>query len=199
VNRWLEGEMAGAQSVADLPQFASALAGFLSVLQRLDASDGPLSGPHNFYRGGPLTVYDAETRQAADELRSELDFTAVLNVWDTALQTSWQRPPVWVHGDVAVGNLLVQEGQLSAVIDFGCLGVGDPACDLVMAWTLFSGESRAAFRTGLKLDEGTWARARGWALWKGLITLAEHRGTHHSKESEARRVLEEVLADHQNN
>jgi aminoglycoside phosphotransferase (APT) family kinase protein len=198
VYRWLEGENPGAGSVADLPQFASALAGFLKTLQHLDASDGPLFGPHNFYRGGPLTVYDAETRQAAALLEGELDVAVVLDIWETALQTSWQRAPVWVHGDMAVGNLLVQDGRLNAVIDFGCLGVGDPACDLVIAWTLFSGESRAAFRAGLDLDTSTWARARGWALWKGLITVAEYRGTQHPKELEARRVLAEVLADHQN-
>lgn len=197
VYRWLKGENASPESIADLPQFAAALAGFLNTLQSLDASSGPLYGPHNFYRGGPLTVYDAEARQAAAELSSELDFGAVLDIWETALATTWQRAPVWVHGDVSAGNLLVQEGRLCAVIDFGCLGVGDPACDLVIAWTLFSGGSLDAFRAGLDLEGGTWARARGWALWKGLITLAECRGTQHPKELEARRVLAEVLADQQ--
>ncbi len=72
---------------------------------------------------------------------------------------------MWFHGDMAVNNLLVHEGRLVGVIDFGCCGVGDPACDLVLAWTLFSGESRAVFRAGLAADTRLWARARGWAVW----------------------------------
>ena len=78
---------------------------------------------------------------------------------------------MWFHGDIAMGNLLVRDGALAAVIDFGTCGVGDPACDLVIAWTLFEGDSRTAFRREVGLDEATWARARGWALWKALITL----------------------------
>lgn len=95
---------------------------------------------------------------------------------------------------MAGGNLLVNDGKLSAVIDFGVSGVGDPACDLTIAWTLFSGRSREAFRAALPLDEGAWARGRGWALWKALITLAEHRHTDATKASAARRVLAEVVS-----
>lgn len=194
VYRWLEGETAAAGRIADLPEFAAALAGFLAALQAVDPADGPPPGPHNCSRGGSLTVYDAETRQALRTLSDELDPHALAAVWETALASAWPGPPVWVHGDVAAGNLLVRDGRLSAVIDFGCLGVGDPACDLVMAWTFFSGESRGAFRAALTLDAGTWARARGWALWKALITVAEYRETNPIKAEEARRVLREVLA-----
>jgi aminoglycoside phosphotransferase (APT) family kinase protein len=91
-------------------------------------------------------------------------------MWETALRTSWPKPPVWFHGDVAAGNLLVRDGRLAAVIDFGTSGVGDPACDLVLAWTMLSGDSRAVFRETLGLDDDTWDRGRGWALWKALIT-----------------------------
>ena len=87
------------------------------------------------------------------------------------MASTWTGPPVWVHGDVTASNLLVLDGRLAAVIDFGCAAVGDPACDLAIAWTFLFGESRDAFRERLPLDEGTWARARGWALWKALITL----------------------------
>jgi aminoglycoside phosphotransferase (APT) family kinase protein len=104
----------------------------------------------------------------------------------------WSRPPVWFHGDVAAANLLVRDGRLSAVIDFGCCGVGDPTCDLAIAWTLFSGASRAAFRAALPLDQEAWARGRGWALWKALITLAEYRYTDDEKAEAARRVLNET-------
>jgi len=92
-------------------------------------------------------------------------------VWDSAMASRWTADPVWLHGDVAAGNLLVRDGRLSAVIDFGGTAVGDPDCDLAIAWTLLSGRSRQTFRAGLRLDPGTWARGRGWALWKALITL----------------------------
>ena len=196
VYRWLEGEHATIERIADLHQFATTLAHFLTALQRIDPADGPPPGPHNFYRGGPLTIYDDETRQSIAALDGKLDTDAATAVWESALEATWRGSPVWIHGDVAAGNLLVKNGRLSAVIDFGCSAVGDPACDLVIAWTLLSGESREAFRAALPLDEATWARGRGWALWKGLITLAEHLNTNPSKAGEARRVIDEVLADH---
>src|ERR687894_359133 len=172
IYRWLEGETASVERIADLRQFATELARFLTVLQRIDAAGGPPPGRHNFFRGGPLTVYDAETRQALAALEGKIDTDAASAVWEAALTASWHGSPVWLHGDVAAGNLLVKGGRLSAVIDFGTSGVGDPSCDLAIAWTLFGGESRAAFRAALRLDEATWARGRGWTLWKGLITLA---------------------------
>lgn len=103
---------------------------------------------------------------------------------------------MWFHGDIASGNLLIKDGRLAAVIDFGTSGVGDPACDLVIAWTMFSGESREAFRSAVAQDSDTWARARGWALWKALITLADHIDTNESRAAVNRRVIAEVLADH---
>ena len=93
-------------------------------------------------------------------------------MWEDALAATWRGKPVWVHGDVAASNLLVRNGRLGAVIDFGSSGIGDPACDVTIAWTLFSGESREAFRAALPVDAATWARGRGWALWKALITFA---------------------------
>ncbi|HEY2552807.1 MAG TPA: phosphotransferase [Streptosporangiaceae bacterium] len=94
-------------------------------------------------------------------------------MWDAALDSDWERPAVWVHGDVAPSNVLVADGRLAAVLDFGCCAVGDPACDLTMAWTAFGDRSRLAFRSRLALDDGTWRRARGWALWKALVTAAQ--------------------------
>jgi aminoglycoside phosphotransferase (APT) family kinase protein len=94
--------------------------------------------------------------------------------------------------------VLVSQGRLAAVIDFGCLGVGDPACDLAIAWTFFAGESREAFRSTLPLDAATWARGRGWALWKSLITLAQPAATDLLDAGQARKVIAEVIADHQN-
>jgi aminoglycoside phosphotransferase (APT) family kinase protein len=193
IYRWLAGETAAMERIADPRQFAAALAAFLVALQRIDAGDGPPPGPHNFFRGGSLTVYDGETRQAIAALGDTVDAERAAAVWETALATTWRGSPVWVHGDVSAGNLLVEEGRLSAVIDFGSSGVGDPACDLAIAWTLFTGASRETFRAGLSLDDATWARGRGWTLWKALITLADPHNPH---ASEARRVLAEVLDDH---
>ena len=197
IYRWLDGKPATIAPIADLPAFATALAQFLTALERIDATGGPAAGPHNFYRGGPLTVYDAETRQAIAALDGQIDAAAAPAVWETALQATWHGPPVWVHGDVASGNLLVAAGRLSAVIDFGSSGVGDPACDLTIAWTFFSGESREAFRAGMPLDNATWARARGWALWKALITLVPILHTDPVKAAEPRRVIDAVLAEHE--
>ena len=193
---WLEGENAAHVHIADLPQLAADLGQFLSVLHTLEDEGGPAPGPDNFFRGGPLKVYDAETRQALAQLRGEVNNTAAEQVWKAALSATWTAPPVWFHGDVSAGNLLTQRGRLSAVIDFGCAGVGDPACDLTIAWTLFSGKSRDTFKASLPADADTWARARGWALWKALITLAESLHTDALKAQAARRVVAEVLNDH---
>jgi aminoglycoside phosphotransferase (APT) family kinase protein len=169
---WLPGTPAMTAPVPDRAAFAAELAAFLAALYRIDPSGGPGPGEHNFYRGGPLTVYDAETRQALRALDGEIDTARAARVWEQALAATWHGSPVWFHGDVAEGNLLVDQGRLCAVIDFGTSGVGDPACDTVIAWTYFSGDSRRVFRSLLPVDEATWARGRGWALWKAMIVLA---------------------------
>lgn len=192
---WLEGDTATPERIADLEQFARDLAHFLSALYRLDAAGGPPPGAHSFYRGASPSAYDAETRQALETLEGEIDTDTARAVWDEALASTWQGAPVWFHGDIAWGNLLVREGRLSAVIDFGILGVGDPACDLASAWTLFDGESRRIFREALGFDAGTWARGRGWALWKALVTLEGWLESDTLKAAEARRVIGEVLSD----
>ncbi len=195
VYRWLEGETAAIGRIADLRQFAISLAQFLTALQRIDVTAGPKPGPDNFFRGGPLTVYDEETRQAIEILDGKIDTDAVTDVWEASLASTWSAAPVWLHGDVSAENLLVEKGHLSAVIDFGCAAVGDPACDLSIAWTLLTGESRESFRAALPLDYATWARGRGWALWKALITVC--RTPNHSLERrKSQLVINEVLADH---
>ena len=174
VYRWLDGEPAATARVGDLTGFATTLAGFLSALGRCDATGGPEPGRHNFFRGGPLATYEREALEAIDALGDEVPRDDVLRAWEAAMSTTWDRDPVWFHGDVAVGNLLVRDGRLAAVIDFGTSGVGDPACDMVIAWTFLSGPSRDRFRAELGVDPGTWSRGRGWALWKALITLVGH-------------------------
>jgi aminoglycoside phosphotransferase (APT) family kinase protein len=196
VRRWLEGVTAGVDTVPDLTAFAADLAEFVLALQRVETGDGPRAGAHSFHRGAPPAHYDEETRAALDRLDGHVDVTACTAVWDAALASTWEGPDVWFHGDIAAGNLLVRNGQLAAVIDFGTSGVGDPACDLVIAWTLFDGASRQAFRKAVGQDEGTWARARGWALWKALITLVDDIDGDPTAVAGNQRVIARVLDDH---
>ena len=194
VYRWIEGETVARERIGDLKTFATGLADFLIALQRIDTTDGPRPGPHNFYRGGALTTYDAEARQAIAVLKGKLDTEAATKVWDLALKTTWDRPPVWLHGDISAGNLLIDKGRLSAIIDFGMVGVGDPACDLSVAWTLCGGESRRVFRAMLPLDPGTWARGRAWTLWKALIVAAGLTETNAVEAARPWSVIDEVLS-----
>ncbi len=195
--RWLAGENATIERIADLRQAAVALAQFLAALQRIDPTGGPPPGAHNFGRGMPLAMRDADTRAAIATLDSMLDTDEVTAAWNAALEAPASHGPlVWIHGDLGAGNLLVERGQLSAVIDFGGLGVGDPACDTMVAWTLLSGESRDVFRAALSIDDAIWARGRGWALSVALIALPYYLDTNPVIVGMARRAIEEVLADH---
>jgi aminoglycoside phosphotransferase (APT) family kinase protein len=197
VRRWIDGRPATEERVADMAVFADDLARFLVALWNADVPGGPAAGAHSFHRGGDLAVYDRETRAALATLGRRVDRSAAAMVWEAALAATATQPPVWFHGDVAAGNLLVDDpGRLSAVIDFGTSGVGDPACDLVIAWTLFEGPSREIFRRRTALDGGAWARATGWALWKALITLAAPDAAPADRAGSAR-TLERVLADRQ--
>lgn len=196
INRWLKGESAATAPVTDLPAFASDLAKFLAALERIDATGGPLAGAHSFHRGGHLDVYDSETREAIEALKGTVDVHTARQIWETALSTVWQGSPVWIHGDVSVGNLLVNKGKLSAVIDFGQLAVGDPACDLAIAWTFFKGKSRDVFRETIQLDADTWERGRAWTLWKALISLAALVNSRPVEARQWKNIIDEVITDH---
>jgi aminoglycoside phosphotransferase (APT) family kinase protein len=193
VYRWIEGETVAAAAELDLNTLAKDLADVLAALQSIDSIGGPRPGADNFYRGGDLKVYDTQARQALILLKDRIDTKAALEIWEAGLATTWDNVPVWVHGDISVGNLLVYNGRLSAVIDFGQLAVGDPACDLIIAWTFFRGESRNIFREKLQLDVGTWARARAWALWKASIVLSGLTDTNVIEAKQAYNTLKEVL------
>ena len=148
------------------------LAHFLNALQKIDRTGGPLPKPHDFVHISGLAAYDNQMRQAIHILRDKIDSNIASEIWQKGLKTTWQYPPVWVHGDISSGNILVDKDKLCAIIDFGGLGIGDPACDLVIAWKFFDKKSRDIFRTKLHLDESTWSRGRAWALWKSLIIAA---------------------------
>jgi aminoglycoside phosphotransferase (APT) family kinase protein len=198
VYRWLEGETATVERMSDPVRSAAELGGFLTALRRIDTAGGPLSGTGNSSRGVPLAARDELTREAIAALDGEVDVEAVTSAWESALRAPrWSGPPVWVHGDLSSGNLLLRQGRLAAVIDFGSLAVGDPAVDSLVAWNLFSGESREAFRAAQALDDAAWARGRGWALSVALIALPYYLHTDPGIVADSRRVVAEVLADHQ--
>ncbi len=179
----------------DPSEAARTLARFLSALQQIDATGGPPAGDHNV-RGQPLIERDAATREAIAALGGLIDGAMAVRAWEAALAApDWSGAPVWFHGDLLPGNVLVEDGRLRAVIDWSGLAVGDPACDLMMAWGLFSGESRAAFQDALGVDEATWARARGHALSQALIFIPYYLTTNPVGVRNARRMLDAVLAD----
>jgi aminoglycoside phosphotransferase (APT) family kinase protein len=166
VYRWLPGENLRLEEIADPVRAAVGLAGFLLALQGIDTAGGPLAAEHGL-RGVPLATRDWATRKAIGQLRRMIDVAAALGVWEAALEADeWEGEPVWFHGDMLPGNLLFETGRLRAVIDFGGLGVGDPAPDLMIAWNLFAGESRRAFREALGVDGATWARGGGRSGWR---------------------------------
>jgi aminoglycoside phosphotransferase (APT) family kinase protein len=191
VARWLPGEVATGERIADPRQAATDLARFVTALRRLDPTGAPPAG-----RGRPLATRDASVREAIVALDGTLDTGAVAAAWEAALEApAWEGPPVWSHGDLYDGNLLAQDGRLTGVIDWAGAGVGDPACDLIVAWSLFAGEARDAFRAGVEVDDATWARGRGWALSVALIALPYYRDTNPVMVANSEHRISEVLAE----
>ena len=197
VYRWLPGDNATLDRLADPAEAARDLARFVRALQAVDTTGGPRPEPGTFGRGVPLAVRDAGTREAIAACAGLIDTGAATAAWEAALAApEWRGPPVWLHGDLQSGNLLAVAGRLTAVIDFGALTVGDPACDLMVAWNLFTAETRAAFRDAMGVDDATWARGRGWGLSPALVALPYYRETNPGLAAIARHAIAEVLADH---
>lgn len=196
VYRWLEGDPAQPDELADSHDAARDLARFIVALQGIDPTGGPQSGVNNSSRGVPLAMRDAATRAAIAQLGNRVDAGAVTACWDAALAAPvWDRAPVWIHGDLSAGNLLMRQGRLHAVLDFGCLGVGDPACDLIIAWSVFGAATREVYRAALGVDDATWARGRGWALSVALIALPYYWDTNPVLVAAAQRSITALLAD----
>ncbi|WP_328649546.1 aminoglycoside phosphotransferase family protein [Amycolatopsis sp. NBC_00348] len=194
---WLEGEPASADRIADPVGFAADLADFLVALRSVDTTDAPRPGTHNWFRGSTLRTYDESARRALAKLTGHVDVDLAGEIWQTALAAHWDGAETWFHGDVAPGNLLLRNEKLAAVIDFGTCGAGDPACDVAIAWTLLTADGRRSFRERLSVDDAEWARGRGWALWKTLVTCAQTWGRDDHEAVNARRVLDEIFAEYQ--
>ncbi|MFB7224948.1 aminoglycoside phosphotransferase family protein [Streptomyces sp. NPDC056227] len=195
VYRWLDGDNAYDEPIVDLGHAAVELGRFVAALRQVDATGGPAS-----FRGGPVRTRDDDVRAAIRDLGADgtVDATAAGAVWEEVLRLpQWDGEPVWIHSDLLPGNLLVRKGRLSAVIDFGGLGIGDPACDMMVAWTLLSAETRDLFREAAAVDDGTWARGRGWALCFGLMAEHYYRVKNPVLASVGRRAMLQALADYQ--
>jgi aminoglycoside phosphotransferase (APT) family kinase protein len=203
VYRWLEGETATTEGLVDPIGAAAELAGFIAALQRIDPAGGPGPRWSNAFRGVPMgddrdsVASEARVRPKIEALKGVVDTDAVTAVWESALSApAWDRPPVWIHGDLGVGNLLSVDGRLSAVIDFGTLAVGDPAVDVLPAWNFLPPEARDTFRTVLGVDDATWARSRGWALAGSLPVLDDpFFNGHPERVARALGHLDELIAD----
>jgi len=195
VSRWLEGENPRPDGSVDLRRLAVDLAAFVLALQRIDTTEAP--APKRAQRGGPLALADQFTRDRAEQLRDDADVDALLAVWDAGVRAPmWDRPAVWVHGDLSDGNLLVRDGRLSGVIDWGGLIAGDPAVELMVAWNLFDVESRAVYRDALGfVDDAMWLRSRAWAASAAIQALPYYRDTNPDIVARSWRAVHEVLAD----
>ncbi|WP_242884793.1 aminoglycoside phosphotransferase family protein [Actinomadura litoris] len=191
VHRWLDGENPTPETLTDPVALAGDLAAFITALQAIDTDGGPRAA-----RTRPLVTQDEECRHALAELDGLVDVPAATAAWEATLEApNWSAPPVWVHADLMPGNLLTSGGRLSAVIDFATTGIGDPACDMIVAWYLLPAHAREAFRAELGVDDATWTRGRGWALSMALIQLPYYKDTNPSIAAQARHVIGEVLAE----
>jgi aminoglycoside phosphotransferase (APT) family kinase protein len=193
VRRWLPGETLDRAGGLYRPAVVEDVGELLVALTGVPPSPGPAAGAHSAYRGCPLEHYDTDVRTSLDALGDRVDAGRCRRVWAEALAATGERGPRWFHGDLAVGNLLAADGRLAAVIDFGTCGVGDPSCDLVIAWTFFTADERQVLRRVVGQPDDPWRRARGWALWKALLTMAHASSP--DEEAESTRVLAQVLDD----
>jgi aminoglycoside phosphotransferase (APT) family kinase protein len=195
IHSWLEGDDGWISPLEDLRRAATDLATFLIELHGIDASEGPRAGAHNHYRGVPLVDLDRSVRAAIAELGDRIDGRAVTRIWEQALDQTPSSKELWLHGDLQPGNLLSRRGSLSAVIDFGLLGVGDAASDLLPAWNLLARDTRDVFRGALQVDEPTWIRGEGWALYQALLALPFYWDTNPVMVRMSQRIIHEVLTD----
>ncbi|WP_455355120.1 aminoglycoside phosphotransferase family protein [Streptomyces sp. SYSU K217416] len=195
VYRWLTGENPEAGALSEPVLLARDLARFVAAMRSITLPGAPVA-----HRGGPVAALDAETRAAIEALREipqeDVDCDAAAAVWEDALRApGWNGPPVWLHADLMPGNLLVDGGRLTSVIDFGCTGVGDPACDLFPAWNLLPADARQVFREALGVDDATWNRGRARTLSQALIALPYYRRTNPAMAHNARHVIRAVLGE----
>lgn len=188
---WIQGVDAYSKPPSDFNQVAKDLALFIKALWEVATDNAPLSR-----RGLPLNTQDKLVCEAISSLKDTIDTNTISNIWQECLSVSnWNKPPVWLHADLLPSNLLLKNGKIHAVIDFGLTGIGDPACDLIPAWCLLDSNSRIIFKEYLGVDEDTWRRGKGWALSIALIIIPYYLNTNPVLVSVARRIIKEITHD----
>lgn len=193
--RWIEGESAATAALGTI-ETATTLARFIRTLQSLEPAEGLPAGSANGFRGAPLSTRDKQAREAIAALAQEIDAPAATRLWEQALAAPPHKGAAsWIHGDIHPGNVLTREGKLAAIIDWGQAAIGDPAVDLMPAWSMFSGAARAAFRKEIGADAPTWTRARGWTLSVSVIALSYYRDKNQTIAAATRRDITELLAE----
>jgi aminoglycoside phosphotransferase (APT) family kinase protein len=189
VYSWLHGETPDVHALHDPEELARQVAELIRALWVVELPDPPLTA-----RGSSLARWDEPTRAALAELEQAIDTKAAMTAWEKALATPpWHGQPVWLHGDLMPANLIVQGSRLTGVIDWGLLGLGDPAVDLAVAWNLLPAGARELLREDLRVDDATWERGRGWALWTGICILPYYRDTNPELVANAHFRIEQVL------
>jgi aminoglycoside phosphotransferase (APT) family kinase protein len=194
VCRWLDGENPTPGGLVDTARLAQDLAGFIRALQAIDASAA--AGQYTQGRGAPLSRWRATIGERLGWLADLDTIGPITAAWEAdAAAPAWEGPPVHLHGDLSVGNLLVRGGRLSGVIDWGCMSAGDPACELQVAWSLFDPAGRAAFKAAMAVDEATWTRGRAWGLAMGVLNVSYYRTRSPAIAAHGWRAIDAVLAD----
>ncbi|WP_169711816.1 phosphotransferase [Henriciella litoralis] len=194
---WLHGVSMDAAGHTATIEDANRLALFLLDLQGCPTRNAAKPAPDNHWRGVDLIQRNTVTEDAITTLSDEFDATALARVWSTALTADPCRPDdrTWIHGDLHPANLVVRDGAVTGVLDWGLSGLGDPACDLMAAYTVFSGQARDAFARATAASESVWMRARGWALSTAVVALAYYRGSDAPIVARSREVIGEILAE----
>lgn len=197
IYQWLPGKSINllTLTVQEKEQLAFDLAIFLKELQSITDVEGPQPGKHNWWRGDHVSVYTKAAQEQIVSLTNFIDTTKALDLWARASATQWSKNPVWIHGDFAIGNILLDNNKLSAIIDFGRFAIGDPACDLVIAYTYLSGKSREIFISEMNIDQETWLRARAWALWKATYELCQITDKNSLEAKLQKQIIDDVIQE----
>lgn len=204
IQRYIEGQSSNLilESI-DLNQFATELAKILKEfknIKNLDRENKLRPSPKNFFRGGDLIIYKSDIEQSLSILKDEqIDKVWINKIWKHAISVPWKGENLFVHGDIAQGNIIFNDNKLEGIIDFGTMACGDPACDLMMAWNTFTGESRAIFKKIVDYDNDTWIRGMAWTLWKGLLEISQTSKSNANDWKNPQKVIEEIIEDYKNN
>ena len=205
IYKWINGKSANIYNFNEncLNKIALELANFLNELHTIDISldlnNELTAGDHNFHRGGSLEFYNNEFINNITNLKNnnfDIDYEKINIIWQKAISSKWNNKSVFIHGDLSSGNIIIENNNLKGIIDFGQLGIGDPACDLVISWTFLDNESRKIFKLNLNnIDADTWIRAYGWCIWKSIITINSIDDKNSIKVIEQKNIIDNILKE----